>query len=107
MDADKSFQRKLEALRKEINRLDEELVRLLNERAEISRKIGKLKREHGQRVHDPKREAELLKWLEKKNRELGEKIPNDVLQGIYQKILHSSKKEQHRLIQGEGGWDWE
>jgi len=46
----------LDELRKQINELDNELVKLLNERARIVIEIGKLKKETGGQIYAPDRE---------------------------------------------------
>ena len=51
----------LEKLRGEIDRLDDELARLLNERASLAQRIGALK--NGAPVYRPEREAEILRRL--------------------------------------------
>lgn len=50
----------LEQLRCEIDRIDEELVRLLNERARHAVQIGKEKQKHGSPVRNPDREDQVL-----------------------------------------------
>ena len=41
--------------RKEINRLDNELLRIFNERAALALRIGEIKKEEGIAVYDPER----------------------------------------------------
>ena len=50
---------KLIEYRNEIEKIDSELIELLVQRMEISKKIGALKRENGLPIFDPKREEEL------------------------------------------------
>ena len=50
----------IEELRREIDGIDSELVRLYGERMETARKIGKFKKEQGLPVADPERERQLL-----------------------------------------------
>ena len=49
----------LEKYRKEIERIDKDLAKLINERMNISLKIGEFKKTNGISVFDPKREEEL------------------------------------------------
>ena len=53
----------LDELRKRIDAMDADLVRLLNERTEIALEIGKLKRSRGEEVYVPAREKEVLDCL--------------------------------------------
>ena len=46
--------------RKEINRLDSELLRIFNERANLALKIGEIKKEQGIPVYDPEREKRIF-----------------------------------------------
>ncbi len=51
----------LRRLRRRIDVLDRRIVRLLNDRAELAREVGKVKSEAGRRaVRDPEREREVL-----------------------------------------------
>ena len=47
----------LDELRDDIDRVDEVLVRLLNERARVACEIGKLKKAQGVEIYQPEREA--------------------------------------------------
>src|SRR5205085_9525176 len=51
----------LASLRAEIDRLDQELVHLLNRRAEISVRIGQVKNDQGLEVWSAAREEEVIK----------------------------------------------
>ena len=50
----------IQELRTQIDRIDNELVRLYRERMETAREIGRYKREHRLPVLDPERERKLL-----------------------------------------------
>jgi chorismate mutase len=50
----------IEDWREEIDAIDQELLRLLNQRARIAQKIGSLKRAAGLPVCDPERERDVL-----------------------------------------------
>jgi chorismate mutase/prephenate dehydratase len=51
----------LRRLRRRIDALDRRIVRLLNERAELAREVGRAKKNGGRRaVRDPEREREVL-----------------------------------------------
>ena len=47
----------LEALREEIDRIDEVIVRLLDRRARCAYSIGRIKNEQGMPIYEPQREA--------------------------------------------------
>jgi len=50
----------LDDLRRDIDRVDEVLVRLLNERARCVCEVGRLKKEKGIEVYQPDREKQVL-----------------------------------------------
>ena len=52
--------RSLDDLRDDIDRVDEVLVRLLNERARVACEIGRIKQELGIAVYQPEREKQVL-----------------------------------------------
>ena len=54
--------------RKELDLIDHRLLTLLNHRFRITFKIGKIKKEIGKKIYDPRREEEILKRLKLKNR---------------------------------------
>ena len=54
----------LDDLRKKIDSLDSELLRLLNERAEVVHGIGEAKKQAGLMIYAPEREEALLLELE-------------------------------------------
>ena len=53
--------------RERINELDRQLVDLLNARTRIVHEIGRIKRECGMRIYEPKREEEVLANVEAHN----------------------------------------
>jgi chorismate mutase len=59
---------KLKQRRKKINLLDQKLLSLLNHRLCIALEIGKIKKEMGKKIYDPKREKEVLERLKRKNK---------------------------------------
>lgn len=54
--------------RKEIDLIDQKLLNLLNRRFQIAIEIGRIKKQLGKNLYDPKREKEILESLKRKNR---------------------------------------
>ena len=79
----------LQTPRKEIDKIDDEIVRLLNERAQYVIKIGKLKKASDTQanLHTPAREAEILERLCKVN---PGPFPNDAVRAVYREIMSGS-----------------
>jgi len=82
---------KLEKKREEINLLDQTLLTLLNQRLRIALEMGKIKKEMGKRVYDPKREKELLERLKLKNK--GPLREKD-LKEIFKTIMRVCRRSQ-------------
>ncbi|HEX5417648.1 MAG TPA: chorismate mutase, partial [Chloroflexota bacterium] len=90
--------RGLEVLRAEIDELDEQIVALLNRRAEHSRAVGALKRREGEApVYQPHREAQIFARLDRLNRG---PLSNADLHAIYREILSSSRALQRPIRVG-------
>jgi len=78
---------KLRKLRKEIDKIDEHILELLNKRAEIVLKIASVKSETQVGFYSPEREREIIQRLQKLNKG---PFPNDALKVIFREILSAS-----------------
>ncbi|WP_456324271.1 prephenate dehydratase [Desulfonauticus submarinus] len=85
----------LEEIRQKLNIVDTKLVELLNQRAELSLKVGKIKANSDDIVFKPFREREILKNLLKQNRG---PLPKEHLLAIYREILSSSRRLQRPQV---------
>lgn len=84
----------LNALRSEIDRLDRDLVTLLNRRATIAAQIGQVKEEQGLEVWSPAREEEVLgKALETSQGPL----PPSTLRLIFRELMSGSRSVQRTM----------
>ena len=83
---------KIDELRKSIDKVDEEIVRLLAERKSIAKEIGKEKKIMRIPVVDAKREKEILENLRKKAKENG--LEPDFVDSLFRNILENSRKVQ-------------
>ena len=81
----------LEEFRKEINKIDEKLIELLNERGKIAQKIGDLKKELRIEIHQPERENEIIELIKEKSTVLKPRS----IEAIWREIVSACK-----LIQG-------
>ena len=77
----------LERQRKEIDDIDNEILRLLNKRAESVIEIAHIKRNERAKFYSPEREREILERLTSINKG---PFPNDTLKVIYREILSAS-----------------
>jgi chorismate mutase/prephenate dehydratase len=77
----------LEELRKRIDELDNQLVKLLNERARVVVEIGKLKNKAGKAVYAPDREKEVFAKIAKANKG---PLPDKCLVAIWRELMSGS-----------------
>ena len=81
-------------LRGEIDRLDQELVKLLNRRAEIAMQIGQVKNEHGLEVWSAAREDEVIAQAVAASRG---PLPTDTLRIIFRELMSGSRALQRPI----------
>ncbi len=77
----------LPSLRKQIDKLDHQIVELLNQRAEVVVSVGKTKRGDGTPIYAPDREQAVLKRLAELNHG---PLPQKTLQAIYRELMSGS-----------------
>lgn len=78
----------IDDLRKEIDALDSRIVELLNERAEVAKKIGVVKRQNNLPIHDSGREKKVYSRILSLNKG---PLPNESLEAIYREIIAGSR----------------
>ena len=80
----------LPAIRKKIDAIDDELLRLLNERADLVHEVGVVKKKDGAQIYAPEREEMLLRALAAKNAEIKGRLPEKSIRAIYREIMSAS-----------------
>lgn len=81
-------------LRAEIDRIDKELVALLNRRSEISLQIGQVKQQQGMEIWSPAREDEVIAKALQTSRG---PLPPETLRLIFRELLSGSRSLQRTL----------
>ncbi|MDH5173780.1 MAG: prephenate dehydratase [Elusimicrobiota bacterium] len=84
----------LKNLREKIDAVDNQILKLLNQRTRAVQEIAKLKAKAKQEFYAPHREKKILERLLKKNKG---PLPNEALRGILQEILNVSRSIQKKL----------
>ena len=84
----------LKELRKKIDELDQKIVKLLNQRAEIVLEVGRTKQDKQLKIHSPERERAILQNLQKNN---PGPFPNETLKLIYEEIISACVALQQPL----------
>ena len=89
----------LDDLRDDINRVDEVLVRLLNERARCACEIGMLKKQLGVEVYQPEREKEVLEHV----RGIASEGPlgPDAIARLFERIIDEARSAERIAMHGD------
>ena len=90
----------LDELRDDIDRVDEVLVRLLNERARVACEIGKLKKAQGVEVYQPEREKQVLAHV----RGIAAEGPlgPEAIARLFERIIDEARRLERRLMDDGG-----
>lgn len=78
--------------RKCIDEVDDQLVKLLNQRARCAAEIGKVKRTEGVPVYQPEREQEILNRIQERNEG---PLSNGQLRSLFKRIVEETRKIEH------------
>lgn len=78
----------LEDLRDRIDKIDTEMIRLLNERSDIVHEVGVIKKRDGLEIYAPEREEKLLRGLVAKGKD--GRLPEDSIRAIYREIMSAA-----------------
>src|SRR5213076_2419474 len=89
----------LDDLRRDIDRVDEVLVRLLNERARCACEVGKLKKALGLEVYQPDREKQVIDHV----RSIAVEGPlgADAIARLFERIIDEARSLERRIVHGE------
>ena len=86
----------LDDLRRDIDRIDEVLVRLLNERARVACEVGRLKKALGVEVYQPEREQQVLAHV----REVAVEGPlgAEAIGRLFERIIDEARRLERRVV---------
>ena len=82
----------IEKLRKQIDIIDDKILRLLHLRNNLAKKIGKEKKSNYLQVQDAERENELVNRIKKKSDRIG--LDKKYVTSLYKIIINNSKRQQ-------------
>ena len=89
----------LEDLRKDIDRIDEVLVRLLNERARVACEVGRLKKVDGIAIYQPDREKQVLEHV--RGVAVEGPLGPDAIGRLFERIIDEARRLERRVVHGE------
>lgn len=81
--------KKIESIRKKIDKVDKQLLYLLNERAQSVIEMGHVKSKMGLKVFDPRRERDIFVSMTEKN---PGPLSVDAIVRIYERIIDESRR---------------
>lgn len=95
--------RSLDELREDIDRVDEVLVRLLNERARVACEIGQLKKQLGVEIYQPDREKQVLAHV----RGIAAEGPlgSDAIARLFERIIDEARRLERQMVHGDEAAD--
>jgi chorismate mutase len=89
----------LDDCRRKISDIDEKIIKLIDQRMEVSKKIFEAKRMEGRQISDPKREKQVLSMAADLAKERN--LDEDAIREIFVILIRMSLEKQ-REMQGSG-----
>ncbi len=80
----------LSDIRKQIDALDEQILKLLNARADCVHDVGEFKRSEGLEIYAPEREEQVYRSLAERNSTIGGRLPETAVRAVYREIMSAS-----------------
>jgi len=90
----------IERWRKEIDAIDEQLVRLLNERSKCAIELGRIKRESGLPIYSPDREKDVIQHVTGVNRG---PLDAAAMRRLFERIIDESRSIERVIVEREEG----
>lgn len=97
MTSDTGVALDIEQLRQEIDRLDQELLSIFNERASIALKIGEIKKERGMAVYDPEREKRIFERMRAAN---PGPLEDEAIIRLFERVIDESRRLERIRTKG-------
>jgi len=93
---------KIEDWRDEIDRLDEQLVQLLNARSQCAIELGRIKRELGLAIYSPEREREVIAHVTGIN---PGPLDRTAVRRLFERIIDESRRIERVTVEKESKGD--
>lgn len=88
----------IDDIRQEIDRLDNELLQIFNERAALALKIGEIKKEKGLPVYDPDREKRIFDRMRTVN---PGPLEDNAIVRLFERVIDESRRLERIRTKGE------
>lgn len=79
----------IDEIRQEIDRLDSELLRIFNQRAQLALKIGEIKKGLGVPVYDPSREKRIFQRMKEEN---PGPLDDQAIVRLFERVIDESRR---------------
>ena len=99
MAEERNVKQRLDELRREIDAIDEQLVRLLSDRAECALRIGHEKKLAGMDVYQPSRETEVLGHVQRIN--MGP-LDDAAMKRLFERIIDEARRLERIADEARG-----
>jgi chorismate mutase len=83
----------LKTYRKDINQIDDKIIKLLEERGSLVQLIGKIKRKFNVDIYQPEREKEIIDRMKNKSKILNQ----ENIESIWKEIIKASRNLQIKI----------
>jgi chorismate mutase len=87
---------KIDSWRAEIDRIDEQLLALFNQRAHCAIEIGLLKRKLGVPIDVPEREAAIIAWMTERN---AGPLDADAVRRLFEAVIGESRIAESAILE--------
>ncbi|HEU0265071.1 MAG TPA: chorismate mutase [Geobacterales bacterium] len=94
----------IDDIRQEIDRLDADLLRIFNERADLALRIGRIKKEKGLAVYDPSREKEIFRRMRENN---PGPLDDQAVVRLFERVIDESRRLERLKTSGLSGGEEE
>jgi chorismate mutase/prephenate dehydratase len=84
----------LDKIRDEIDKIDNELLSLFNQRMELVKQVGDLKNKEQSAIYRPERERSIITRLQNLNKANNGNLTDEVIENLFYRIFDISKASQ-------------
>ena len=88
----------IDEIRLRINQLDDELLRIFNERAALALEIGHVKKKLNRPIYDPKREKLIFDRMKQVN---PGPLDNDAIVRLFERVIDESRSLERARSKGD------
>ncbi|HLO26582.1 MAG TPA: chorismate mutase [Geobacteraceae bacterium] len=88
----------IDEIRQEIDRIDSDLLRIFNRRAELALKIGEIKKGLGLPVYDPAREKKIFVRMKEEN---PGPLDDNAIVRLFERVIDESRRLERIMTSGE------